>query len=363
MTSKDIVSGPSVRTGGQRLPGIRYETQTRTRLVPHTEDGETEMIEQPYQVDVPVEPRDWDRTVLTAVTRAALGLLAVAVVWSVASIGDLLDRAVPAGVAYLGGGAFVTVWICCMALEWLFRYNQDRAQTARTAGTTALVLDMAAVCIHGWLEASVWVGVTGAAISAAAKGLWTVVMKSQSRPLSPETQQWLRKREARISARLALAAQLRNLARIEAQAAVYAPLPTPDTRADNGPDTDTVSGHDVRAVRVAVRAASAAMPDATPEDIAGQLATAGVPVDEDTVRVLLDADTDSADTTDSRSQPRVRPIAPRGQSVTDTVRTAMSSGMTDPDKVLSYVRGLHGQDVSTSTVARIRRRVETEMAS
>src|SRR5690349_5462982 len=72
----------------------------RTRLVPHTVNGKTEMVLDRYTVDIPVPPRDWDRTVLTAVTAAAGLLVSVTVVWSTASIGDLLARVTIAPAAY-----------------------------------------------------------------------------------------------------------------------------------------------------------------------------------------------------------------------------------------------------------------------
>ncbi|MFJ2115950.1 MULTISPECIES: protein transporter Sec31 [unclassified Streptomyces] len=357
MTSKDIVSGQAVRTSGQRLPGVRYRTETRTRLVPHTVNGETELVEEDYDVQVPVPPRDWDLIVLHAVTAAAMGLIVVAVVWSVASIGDLLGRAITAPIAYLGATAFVTAWIVCMALEWLARYNIDRARGPRTAGTAALLLDMAAVCVHGALEDSLYVGIAGACVSALAKGMWTVVMSHQARPLPELTRRWLAKREGDAAARMAIGAQLRALARVEGQAAVYAPLPAAvDTRPDTTPDTDSLSGRHVRTVHAAVRAAAHALPVASPQDIVDHLAAAGITTTEETVRAVLGTHKDSTDTTDSRPQPRVRPIAPRGQSVADSVRTALASGITDPSAVLSYVRGLHGQGVSADTVARTRRR-------
>jgi hypothetical protein len=132
----------------------------------------------------------------------------------------------------------------------------------------------------------------------------------------------------------------------------------------SAPDTDTRpdNRHDAT-VRAAVLAAAKTMPDADAEDIVDQLSAAGIDTDTDTVRTLLDEDTDNApDTTDSRSQrPRVRhvrPIAPPGQTVADTVRTALASGITDKNAVVSYVRKIHGQDVSADTVARTRRRIE-----
>ncbi|WP_405611312.1 hypothetical protein [Streptomyces sp. NBC_01508] len=343
---------------GHRLPGVRYRTETRQRSVIHAVNGDPEEIEQDYQVLIPVPPRDWDRIVMTAVTAVAAGLLAIAIVWSVASIGDLLARAVVAPIAYLAASAFALVWVSCMALEWLARYNADRAAGSRNAGNVALVLDMAAVATHGHLEDSLYVGLAGAAVSAVAKYMWSTVMKAQARPLPELTRRWLTKREANITARLALGAQLRTLARVEGQAAVYAPPAIPAGHRDTTADTP---GHDARTVLSAVLAASATMPDATPADIVAQLAAARIITDTDTVQDILDADTDiRPDTTDSRSQPRVRTIAPAGQSIADTVRTALASGITDKSAVLSYVRKIHGQDVTADTVARTRRRVEPD---
>lgn len=126
-------------------------------------------------------------------------------------------------------------------------------------------------------------------------------------------------------------------------------LPAPDT--DTAPDKR--AGQTIRA---AVRAAAGTFPDATPEDIVDHLSAAGIDTDEDIVRAVLYG---HADTTDSRSRPSgVRPIAPAGQTIADTIRTALASGITAPPAVLSYVRSVHGQDVSAQTVSRTRRRIE-----
>ncbi|MYR58290.1 DUF2637 domain-containing protein [Streptomyces sp. SID625] len=129
------------------------------------------------------------------------------------------------------------------------------------------------------------------------------------------------------------------------------------------PDTDTRPDTRRRAtVRSAVRAAADTVPDATPQDIVRHLSAAGIDTDEDTVRtVLADTMDTRPDTKDSRPQPHpvrsVRPIAPPGQTVADTVRTALASGVTDKDAVVSYVRRIHGQHVSADTVARTLRRI------
>ncbi|MGW5123269.1 DUF2637 domain-containing protein [Streptomyces sp. NPDC004069] len=130
------------------------------------------------------------------------------------------------------------------------------------------------------------------------------------------------------------------------------------------PDTDTrPDNRRAGTVRSAVRAAADTFPDASAEDIVEHLVAAGIDTDEDTVRALLDEDaTSRPDRTDSRSARSsarpVRPIAPPGQTVADTVRTALASGITDRDAVVSYVRKIHGQQVPADTVARTRRRIE-----
>lgn len=132
-------------------------------------------------------------------------------------------------------------------------------------------------------------------------------------------------------------------------------LPTPDT--DSAPDrrTDTT-------VRSAVRAAAHTLPDADADDIVAHLSAVGIDTDKDTVQDILDG----TDTKDSRSTPRhvrpVRPIAPPGQSIADTVRTAVASGITDKTAVVSYVRKIHGQDTDRDTITRTLSRVAPRKA-
>ncbi|GED89330.1 DUF2637 domain-containing protein [Streptomyces sp. 6-11-2] len=131
-----------------------------------------------------------------------------------------------------------------------------------------------------------------------------------------------------------------------------------------GPDTDTSpDSRHAATVRSAVRAAASTFPDMTAEEIADHLSATHIETDTDTVRAILDEDTDiRPDAKDSRSQRprgrRVRPIAPPGQTIADTIRTALASGITDKQAVLSYVRDVHGQQVSADTVRRTRDRIE-----
>lgn len=273
-------------------------TETRTRFVPHTIDGETRMVRETYEVPAP--PRDWDQIVLNAVTGGAMLLVAVSVVWTTASVGDLLARTVVEPIAYGGAVVFDLVWIMCMAVEWLCRYDAARAKKPRKFGNAALVIAMAAVCTHGWIEDSLPVGLTSAAVSALAKGMFTVVVAYQARPLDELTRGWLVQREGEIGARLALASRLRHLERIEGQTAAL----TAD--ADQNPD---------------------ASPDGP------------------------DSDPDSPDA-------EVRQLHVPPMTVAEAVRTATDSGIHDPDAVLRYVHQRADKNARPDTVARYLRDVK-----
>lgn len=130
------------------------------------------------------------------------------------------------------------------------------------------------------------------------------------------------------------------------------------------PGTDTAPDRrtDIT-VRSAVRAAVHTLPDADAEDIVEHLSAVGIDTDTDTVRDFLDQDTDASDRKDSRSARRdVRPLAPAGQSIADTIRTAVASGITDKDKVVSYVRQIHGRDTERDTITRTLHRVAPKKA-
>ncbi|MFD3717256.1 DUF2637 domain-containing protein [Streptomyces sp. NPDC058674] len=126
---------------------------------------------------------------------------------------------------------------------------------------------------------------------------------------------------------------------------------------DRRPVRKDTPGRSPATVRSAVRAVLSITPDASVHDVLDHLDTVGVNADEDTVRAIMDG---QQDTKDSRSDGRVRPIAPHGQSVTDTIRTALSSGIEDKDAVVSYVRKIHGDDVPRPTIIRTRTRVLAE---
>ncbi|MFG3426164.1 protein transporter Sec31 [Streptomyces californicus] len=346
MPRKTRESAPPQYLPGHPLPGISYRPEFRQRLVSHTVDGKPRMVEEDYEVMVPVPPRDWDQAVTTAVTTVAALLVTVAVVWSVASIGDLLARAVVAPIAYLAACAFALAWVTCMALEWLARYDAARAAGPRKGGNWALAVDMAFVATHGYVEEALYVGLAGAAVSAIAKKMWSTVMRHQSRPLPARTARWLQDETAEISARLALGAQKRHLARIEGQAAVYAPTAPAALPQDTGRDTGQLSP----TVLSAVRAVLATLPDVSHDDVLTHLDRLGLDYDETAVLTALDSEQDSQD---SRSEPEPTRLVPPTQTVTESVRTALSSGVRDKDSVVSYVHQIHGSGVPRATIVRL----------
>ncbi|MEV2249386.1 protein transporter Sec31 [Streptomyces sp. NPDC050147] len=271
----------------------------RTRLVPHTVNGKTEMVLDRYEVEVPVPPRDWDRLILNAVTAAAGLLVAVAVVWSTASIGDLLARVTIAPAAYAAAVAFDLAWILCMAVEWLARYDPKRAKLPRNMGHGALAVAMIAVGAHGWLAGQEAIGIIGAVVSGIVKALWTIVLRHHAKPLDDKTQQWVDKQRAEAGGELAMVAINREL-----------------TRARGLVDAEE------NALRM--------FPDEAPEP----------PEDEE-------------------ESPEGIPALPMSgpMTIADAVRMAVSCGVIAPDAVLRYVRQVADANAKESSVERTLREV------
>lgn len=243
---------------------------------PITRNGRTHHIPVP----APRPPCDWDRDVLIAVTIAATILVAVSVLWSTASIGALLQRVTIGPLAYGAATAFDLTWIIAMALEWRARYDAPRARGPRRAGHFALLAAMAGVGIHGWLAGDWATAVVGAAISALAKGSWTLVMRHQAVALDADTAAWMHAERAARGAARALAAEERVDARSAAQ---------------------------LEAIRASLALPAPEAPDADPEE-SGEPAEA--PED-------------------------LRPVPPL--TIAEAVRTAVQSGITDPEAVHRYV--------------------------
>ncbi|EGX60116.1 hypothetical protein SZN_09346 [Streptomyces zinciresistens K42] len=279
---------------------MKTRTIERTRLVPHTVDGETEMVLHREMIEVPAPPRDWDQLVRTAVTAGAVILVTASLAWTTASIGDLLATVTLPAVAYAAAVAFDASWIMCMGVEWLLRYDPARAKAARTAGWWALAVSMAAVGAHGYVAGQWVVGAVGALVSGLAKGGWSMAMRVHARPLDDRTQQWVNARRARLDGRLAMIPIHRELQR--GQALVDAEQRALGVPEENG----------------SADPGSSATPDALPQ---------------------------SPDST-------VSPIRTGRVTTQEAVRAAWDSGIRDPETVLRTVRTATGKDVPQSSVDR-----------
>ncbi|MFI1889840.1 protein transporter Sec31 [Streptomyces jumonjinensis] len=284
---------------------MKTRTVQRSRLVPHEVDGRTELVLDRYDVEIPVPPRDWDHIVLTAVTGAAALLVTVSVVWSTTSIGDLLARVVHPAAAYSAAIVFDLLWIMCMALEWLARYDTAKARAPRHAGHAALALAMAAVAAHGWIAHQFVIGLVGAAVSGIAKYGWTAVMRHHAKHLDPLTQQWVDKQRARAGGELAMVSVRRELART--RSAVDAEQRALRSAGDDSPET----------------------PEPPPENR---------------------AETPEETPTAPESAPALPATGP--MTMADAVRTALSCGISTPDAVIRYVRQVADANAKEDSILR-----------
>jgi hypothetical protein len=290
-------AAPFTTTGAIPLKPHRTQTIERTRLVPHTIDGQTELVLERQQIEVPVAPRDWDQAVTAAVTVMAVVLLTVSVCWSTSSIGSLLSRVVDSAAAYGGALAFDTLWIMCTAVQWLKRTEPAAAKKAEIAGRWALVAAMAAVFADGYLSGETVIGIVGAAVSALAKGGTSLAMLVHARPLDSRTQQWVEKRRADVGGQLALIPVHRELQR--GQAAVDAERRRLELLADAG-----------------------------------------------------SADPDQSGQSADRPDPASAPVDRRSLTTKDAVRIAWDSGIRDRDDVLHDAAQRLGRPVSPDSVDR-----------
>jgi len=161
-----------------RVPGVRYGKEIRYRPVVTHVFGEEHVDYEPYEVDVPLPPRDWDGVLMRFLMTVAIASTAVAVVWSTASISRLLSPVVgEPSIAVAAASLFELLWIVCLVAEWLLRGQPDRARPMQTAGWIAVVVVVAAVLVEGFHEHEKAAGIVGAAVSLMAKGSWWVVFR------------------------------------------------------------------------------------------------------------------------------------------------------------------------------------------
>lgn len=137
----------------------------------------------------------------------AILMTAGAIIWGTVAIGSMLTRLAPAWAAYLVAGVFDAGWAACLIAEWILRNDSTRAQIPARAGIAMLAVSMAAIITHGSL-AGPWgwaVGIIGALVSAAAKGVWAIGMHTVRVKLSPKYEAYLRTLQQQVGTEQALA--------------------------------------------------------------------------------------------------------------------------------------------------------------
>ncbi|WP_225850656.1 hypothetical protein [Streptomyces sp. HPF1205] len=256
-------------------------------------------------------------------------MTAVSLAWTTAGIGALLVPVAPTLIAYGAAAIFDTAWLACQVVEWLERYDPERAKGAHMSGWFALLLAVAAIVTHGLTSGNAVAGAVGAAVSLIAKGLWVIVLRHYAVPLGPRVTGWLLQRRRELAAQRALAAALR---RLDIENAC----------------TEAVFGTSARAARQATVDCSASL--ARQPDTAADMT------------VTPAASADGAEHTLAQF---IRPLSPSSPpSIANTVRACLSEGITSDIDIIARVREVHGDRQNlVDTVARTRRRVDRAKAS
>jgi hypothetical protein len=184
------------------MPALfRRPTQTISETingvdVEYTVPDNTPVVRLPFNLDTLLR-----RALFTLAFAMTIG----AIVWGTVAIGTMLALLAPAWAAYLVAGVFDAGWAACLLAEWLLRYDSQRAAAPRNAGLALLAVSVAAIVIHGIRADAVLVGVIGALVSAAAKGVWAIGMHTVRIKLDPKYEAYLRARQQQTGTELALA--------------------------------------------------------------------------------------------------------------------------------------------------------------
>ncbi|MEU9033806.1 hypothetical protein AB0D45_02660 [Streptomyces sp. NPDC048352] len=378
-----------------RIPGRRYCEVTRYRTETTTINGISATEEVPYTTWEPVPPRDWDGMVIRGVTAGAVGVTLLATTSTAAAIGGLLDKTVPAPVAYAAAVVFTVPWLACQGVEYVLRREPDRARKARIAGWVLLIISMATVVAYGVDKGEPIAGAAGAAVDLMSKGMWVLVLSLHAVPLSRGVANWLRQRKEKLTAEAVVAADIRRQDQFEAymravfpnyetvqaittvaeQPALQSGTPVQTVVSGQAPSA-SVSGH--ASVPAPVPAA-APTPQPAPiaQPTAPATAAAPVPVSAPSVPPVPPATTQGdeqqapadtpvpptppTDPTTGTARPPLRAVGAPTKS--DTIRAALAANSSISDAALiQRVNEVHGEDSKNlDTVPRTRRRIEDKL--
>lgn len=194
------------------MPAHPFRRPTRT--VTDVVHGVPVEYDVPDDTPMPRLPFNLDGLLRRALFTVAIAMTIGAIIWGTVAIGSMLTLLAPAWAAYLVAGVFDAGWAACLIAEWILRYDSRRAEVPRNAGIALLVVSMAAIITHGSLTGP-WgwiVGIVGALVSAAAKGVWAIGMHTIRIKLAPKYEAYLRARQQQVGTEQALALGERDLA-------------------------------------------------------------------------------------------------------------------------------------------------------
>lgn len=261
-----------------------------TRTITENVHGVDVSYDIPDNTPVIRLPFNLDSLLRRALFAVAIVMTIAAIVWGTVAIGSMLALLAPAWAAYLVAGVFDAGWAACLIAEWILRYDSQRAAAPRNAGIALLVVSMAAIITHGALAGS-WgwiIGIIGALVSAAAKGVWAIGMHTIRIKLDPKYEAYLRARQQQTGTELALALGERDQA-LTADRTVRMRLALEDRRGPVRPVVDQVADQpQPTPVQAAEQGVDRIEPTTEPAMVKPVQATAGRPVQpEDQVNELL----------------------------------------------------------------------------
>lgn len=228
-----------------------------TRTITETIHGVDVAYDVPDTTPVIRLPFNLDAALRRILFTVAILMTLAAIIWGTVAIGSMLTLLAPPWAAYLVAGVFDAAWAACLIAEWLLRYDSTRAAIPMKAGIAMLAVSMAAIIVHGVRADAILVGIIGALVSVAAKGVWAIGMHTIRIKLDPKYEAYLAARrqqtgtemalalgerdrllteDGTVKLRLALEAQ-RPAAPVIEQETPVAVAPAPETRQDPTPVT------------------------------------------------------------------------------------------------------------------------------
>lgn len=189
------------------MPGITRPFRRPTKSITENVHGVDVSYDVPDTTPVIRLPFNLDAFLRRGLFALAIVMTIGAIVWGTVAIGSMLQLLAPAWAAYLVAGVFDAGWAACLTAEWLLRYDSKRATIPMRVGIVMLAVSMAAIITHGAL-AGPWgwaIGIIGALVSAAAKGVWAIGMHTIRIKLDPKYEAYLRTLQQQAGTEQALA--------------------------------------------------------------------------------------------------------------------------------------------------------------